>query len=70
MHNIYSHNASKPDMLNAVLQSAYMRAIAGRYSEALEKLVRYDPAPLQTLRLDNTYSAFRAMINLRRAIHR
>lgn len=57
-------------MLNAVLQSAYMRAIAGRYSEALEKLVRYDPAPLQTLRLDNTYSAFRAMINLRRAIHR
>lgn len=70
MHGIYSQSASKPDMLNAILQNAYMRTIAGRYDEALDMLARNDPASLQTLRLNNTYMAFAAMINLRRAIHR
>ncbi|GAB7353578.1 hypothetical protein MBLNU459_g4004t2 [Dothideomycetes sp. NU459] len=70
MRSIYSQNASKADGLNAVLQNAYICAMAGEYDKALDMLMRNDPAPLKTLRLDNTYVAFAAMIQLRRAIHR
>lgn len=46
-----------------------MRATAGRYDEALEMLKANNPAPLKTLRLDQTFIGFAAMIYLKRALH-
>ncbi|KAF1344748.1 anaphase-promoting complex subunit 5-domain-containing protein [Delphinella strobiligena] len=70
MHRIHGSTASKPDLLNTVLQAAYMRATAGKYEEALEMLRQNNPAPLKTLRLDQTFLAFVGMVQLRRALHR
>lgn len=70
MEDIHGLNASKPDVLNTTMQNAYMKATAGRYSEALEMLRQNNPAPLKTLRLDQTFLGFAAMIHLRRSLHR
>ncbi|KAL1301515.1 hypothetical protein AAFC00_005758 [Neodothiora populina] len=66
---IHGSTASKPDLLSTVLQNAYNLAMSGRYDEALELLRQNNPAPLHTLRLDQTFLAFAAMVQLRRALH-
>lgn len=70
MIHIHGSTSSKPDLLNTVLQNAYMRAIAGEYDEAIDMLRQNNPTPLKTLRLDQMFLGFAAMIQLRRAIHR
>ncbi|OBW64292.1 MAG: WSC-domain-containing protein [Aureobasidium pullulans] len=70
MYHVFSKDASRPDILNVVLQNAHMHAILGQYEEAYELLRQNDPSKERTLRLDNTFTAFAAMISLRRAIHR
>ena len=70
MYHIFGHDASRPDVLNVVLQNAHMHTLQGEYEKALDLLKQNDPLPERTLRLDNTFVAFAAMISLRRAIHR
>lgn len=70
MYHVFSQDASRPDVLNVVLQNAHMHSILGEYEEAYELLRQNDPSKEKTLRLDNTFTAFAAMISLRRAIHR
>ncbi|CAD0086781.1 unnamed protein product [Aureobasidium vineae] len=69
MYHIFRQDASRPDVLNVVLQNAHMHSILGQYDEAYELLKQNDPSKEKTLRLDNTFTAFAAMIRLRRAIH-
>ncbi|THZ73213.1 hypothetical protein D6C85_04225 [Aureobasidium pullulans] len=69
MYHVFSKDASRPDVLNVVLQNAHMHTILGQYEEAYELLRQNDPSRERTLRLDNTFTAFAAMISLRRAIH-
>ncbi|KAI5209244.1 hypothetical protein AUEXF2481DRAFT_27990 [Aureobasidium subglaciale EXF-2481] len=69
MYHIFSQDASRPDVLNVVLQSAHMHSILGQYEEAYELLRQNDPSKERTLRLENTFNAFAAMISLRRALH-
>lgn len=69
MYHVFSKDASRPDILNVVLQNAHMHTILGQYEEAYELLRQNDPSRERTLRLDNTFTAFAAMISLRRAIH-
>jgi anaphase-promoting complex subunit 5 len=70
MYHIFGQDASRSDLLNVVLQNAHVHAISGQYEQAYEILRQNDPAKEKTLRLDNTFIAFAAMISLRRAIHR
>lgn len=70
MHHIHASSASKPDHLNTILQAAYMHTRSGGYDQALELLHQNNPAPLKTLRLDQTFLGFAALVHLRRAIHR
>ncbi|KAG9832935.1 hypothetical protein KCU98_g12608, partial [Aureobasidium melanogenum] len=69
MYHIFRQDASRPDVLNVILQHAHMHSILGEYEEAYELLRQNDPSKEKTLRLDNTFTAFAAMISLRRAIH-
>ncbi|THY04715.1 hypothetical protein D6D03_03513 [Aureobasidium pullulans] len=69
MYHVFSKDASRPDVLNVVLQNAHMHTILGQYEEAYELLRQNDPSRERTLRLENTFTAFAAMISLRRAIH-
>jgi anaphase-promoting complex subunit 5 len=70
MFHVFRQDASRPDVLNVVLQNAHMHSILGEYEEAYELLRQNDPSKEKTLRLDNTFTAFAAMISLRRAIYR
>jgi anaphase-promoting complex subunit 5 len=70
MYDVFRQDASRPDVLNVVLQNAHMHSILGEYEKAYELLRQNDPSREKTLRLDNTFTAFAAMISLRRAIHR
>ena len=70
MYHIFGQDASRPDVLNVVLQNAHMYTIKGQYNEALNLMEKNNPSAEKTLRLDNTFVAFAAMIHLRRAIHR
>ncbi|KAI5272789.1 hypothetical protein E4T47_03842 [Aureobasidium subglaciale] len=69
MYHIFGQDASRPDVLNVVLQNAHMHSILGQYEEAYELLRQNKPSKERTLRLDNTFNAFAAMISLRRALH-
>ena len=70
MTQIHGYQASKPDLQNTLLQIAYMKSISGNYDDALDLLRENNPAPYKTLRLDQKFIGFAAMIQLRRAIHR
>lgn len=68
--HVYGRKASKPEVLNAICQQAYHRALSGHYDEALNTLMENDPRHLKTLRIDNIFIGFATMIRMRRAVHR
>ena len=68
--SIHAAQASKPDLQNTILNIAYTYALSGDYDGAFALLHQHNPAEHKTLRLDQTFLGFAAMIQLRKAIHR
>lgn len=70
VQHIHGQTATSNDTLSAACQLAYMRALSGRYEDALKMLERADPRGQKTLRLEQMWRGFRTMVRLKRALHR
>lgn len=70
VRHIYGNIATSNDILSSVCQHAYMLALSGRYEDALALLSNANPSAQETLRLNQLWLGFNAMVRLKRALHR
>lgn len=58
------------DLAVALCKSAYILSMRGRFEEAFDRLDQISPESLRSLKINQYWTAYSALIKLRRAVHR